>query len=592
MKNTGSFTRYKSLVKGLCLPILLFLGWVVPNTAICRIAMADTSAHNQPPTLTAKVENSYCVGDFVEIQLSGKDPEGDLLTYDVSGLPDGLHLNPSNGLISGVLELNFGAGSSTNYEVQTSVREYFSDLETPSTDLVINIFVISTCGSHVSGFSLIDASTNQSLGPLNEGDILDLHLLPSALSIRANTSSTEEPIESVVFAFSGSNRFRTENIEPYALGGDINGEFLKVNFRIGSNTIEAAPYSMNKGRGGRGSPKVVNFKVIRSTGNRPPQITADVQNFYCRGDRIKIQIINNDPDGDKLRYSIDPRGPLPPNLSIDPISGLISGLLVRGIDDGSSTNYDVLIKVTDPGNLSAFGVIGIFSIDCGVRISSFTLVDAASNKDIRILEDGEVLNMSKLPPHLSIRSDLYFPYDGYPKQSVVFDFNSRKNFRTENEFPYSLGGDDHGDYKAVTFPEGSNTIAATIFNEPDVSHDDISLTINFRVLGATLASLSSGISMSTSTPKLELNLKKSMVQIYPNPFSSKLLLKVFSSRREAGSAELYNTSGQLVRSQVIYFNEGDQQVEINAMDLPSGVYSLHLITNGKLIGKPLKVIRL
>src|SRR4051812_40742584 len=64
-------------------------------------------AVNHPPTVTAKVADSYCVGDYVEIQVVGKDVDGDILSYHVveptDKLPDGLELNSNTGLISGKL---------------------------------------------------------------------------------------------------------------------------------------------------------------------------------------------------------------------------------------------------------------------------------------------------------------------------------------------------------------------------------------------------------------------------------------------------------------------------------------------------------
>lgn len=53
------------------------------------------------PTLSNPGTRSNSVGDSVALQLSASDPNGDAITFGAIGLPNGLSLNPSTGLISG-----------------------------------------------------------------------------------------------------------------------------------------------------------------------------------------------------------------------------------------------------------------------------------------------------------------------------------------------------------------------------------------------------------------------------------------------------------------------------------------------------------
>jgi hypothetical protein len=62
--------------------------WIITNT-------------NRPPTLTQPANQTSAEGSAVTLQLSATDPDGDALTYTSTGLPGGLSINASTGVMSG-----------------------------------------------------------------------------------------------------------------------------------------------------------------------------------------------------------------------------------------------------------------------------------------------------------------------------------------------------------------------------------------------------------------------------------------------------------------------------------------------------------
>ncbi len=120
----------------------------------------------------------------------------------------------------------------------------------------------------VTGFTLINADSNQDLGPLQSGATLDLATLPTRnLNVRANTAATG--VASVRFAYDGNSNFRTESTAPYAVAGDTNGDYLSwaPNPAVGSHTLTATAYSGTGATGTAGTPLTVQFTVVDGGGS-------------------------------------------------------------------------------------------------------------------------------------------------------------------------------------------------------------------------------------------------------------------------------------------------------------------------------------
>ena len=122
----------------------------------------------------------------------------------------------------------------------------------------------STCGgscvpNEVTDLMLVNATTNSDLNPMSNGDTIDLSVLPS-FSVRADVCS-EPDVESVVFKL-GGNVIRTENIAPYTVKGDNNGNYTPWPLSAGTYTLMATPYSGNNAGGNAGVAKTVTFHVV------------------------------------------------------------------------------------------------------------------------------------------------------------------------------------------------------------------------------------------------------------------------------------------------------------------------------------------
>jgi hypothetical protein len=96
-----------------------------------------------------------------------------------------------------------------------------------------------------------------------------------------------------------------------------------------------------------------------------------------------------------------------------------------------------------------------------LKVSSFTLIDAEKNRPIAGYEQikGDVtLSPNKLGTN---QLNLVANVSGGRAASVRFALDNDRNFRTENEAPFALGGDQNGRFDTWQPKPGTHTVTAT-----------------------------------------------------------------------------------------------------------------------------------
>jgi ELWxxDGT repeat protein len=117
----------------------------------------------------------------------------------------------------------------------------------------------------ITGFSLVDARDNVIVGPLTNGDVIDLAAIGThKLNIIAHTSP--KTVGSVDFDLRGEATFdQYDNQPPYCLARDNqNGGYYQYLFSPGSYTLTATPYSEYMAGGTSGTPMTIGFSVVNS----------------------------------------------------------------------------------------------------------------------------------------------------------------------------------------------------------------------------------------------------------------------------------------------------------------------------------------
>ena len=116
-------------------------------------------------------------------------------------------------------------------------------------------------------------------------------------------------------------------------------------------------------------------------------------------------------------------------------------------------------------------------------VTSVMLVNADTGKDIEVVNEGDTLDLSTLPSHLSMRvvttpatvGSVKFGYD-------VTSGSVNSNYHVESTAPYSLDGDAGSTWTPVTFNTGSHTLTATLYTGSGASGQvQSNFTLHFNV---------------------------------------------------------------------------------------------------------------
>ena len=112
----------------------------------------------------------------------------------------------------------------------------------------------------VTKLTLLNTTTQTEIRQLVDGSTITLSIDGSALNVRADVAGTAG---SVSFILDGQ-RLPTDNLVPYALGGDVCGVFQKWTPTLGSHTLRVEPYQKSWRGGSLGTALEVTFDVVSS----------------------------------------------------------------------------------------------------------------------------------------------------------------------------------------------------------------------------------------------------------------------------------------------------------------------------------------
>lgn len=259
---------------------------------------------NQSPTLDNPGNQVNKPGDVVSVQLSGYDVDGDTVSYSATGLPSGLTIASTTGLISGTLSATSGSKSVYNVTVKASDGTYSAS---------------QTFKWYVSKEQVKLTNPGDQIN--TEGDTVSLQL-----------SATDANKLSLTYADSG--------LPPglsISSSGLISGKVSSGDSANGPYTVTVSATDSN----GYSASQQFTWNI-----NAPStlMLTNPGNQTNAEGDNVSLQVQASDPDGDTLEYGASG---LPIGLVIDPQTGLIQGTVDYSAAETSGGSYAVTVTVND-----------------------------------------------------------------------------------------------------------------------------------------------------------------------------------------------------------------------------------------------------
>ncbi len=258
-------------------------------------------APGDPVSVADVSDQSGTEGQTVSLQVQASDWSGAAMTYSAAGLPTGLSINTTSGLITGTIE--FGAAATGVFGVTVTATDANGNSDSrvflwSVGDPVSVASVSDQSGAEGAAVSLAMSGTDANGSPLTWTETG----LPPGLAI--------DPYTGVISAAPSAGDADTGSFDVTVTATDAGGS-------SDSNTI--------------------TWSVID-----PVAITDPGTQSNAEGDVVNLPMGGVDANGSLLTWSV---AGLPPGLGIDPDSGVISGTVAAG--DAAQGPYQVTVTATD-----------------------------------------------------------------------------------------------------------------------------------------------------------------------------------------------------------------------------------------------------
>ncbi|MDJ0924000.1 MAG: putative Ig domain-containing protein [Acidimicrobiia bacterium] len=287
-----------------------------PALSVTRSFAVTVTEVNRPPTLSAIPDQANGAGDRVALSVNAVDPDvpGNSLSYSATGLPPGVSISESSGVISGIIA---GSAAPSNNTVTVTVV----DDGAPGLQAMQTFSWQVTEGNHAPVLNPIPDQQPGTSG---------------VVSFTAAATDADSG-DSVTF-------WLADGIDPVPSGASIDAKTGEFSWSPADDQHEAT-YRINIGVSDSGSPRLSDTQLVTITVpklNQAPTIVNPGDQRSAEGDVVSLQI--EAQDDNNLRYRAIG---LPTGLSVDPATGLVTGTI--DYESGGGSPYSVTVEATDDG---------------------------------------------------------------------------------------------------------------------------------------------------------------------------------------------------------------------------------------------------
>ena len=307
----------------------------VATSATVTITVGDV---NDTPTVDSPIpDQSSSDAEVISLDVSGNfaDVEGDTLSFTATGLPPGLSIDTA-GNITGTIDSN--ASVSGPYTVtitaddgNTTAQDTFAwNVANPAPGATDNSNSVTEDVTLLTGGNVISDNDGAGIDSDPDGDVLNV------LEVDGNAADVGVAITgsfgTVQINSDGSYTYNLDSSNPSVQALDV-----------AESLTETFGYTISDGEGGTSS---ATLTITINGTNDAPTATGSIpnqSNFDIDAPTLDVSTFFNDVD-DSVSFSAVG---LPTGLTIDPVSGMISGTIDGNASTGGPANDGVyIVEVT------------------------------------------------------------------------------------------------------------------------------------------------------------------------------------------------------------------------------------------------------
>ena len=286
-------------------------------TVQAQVTITVTNVDTKPD-ITSPGEQNNAETNVVSLDMStyASDDDGDVPVFSAAGLPDGLSIDSGTGVISGTISYDAAAGSP--YTVRVTVDDQTTS--TTEQDTAWVEFTWNVTNTDREPVFTGGATQSQTIA---ENGTLDAVLATDADSdpIEYALGTGSDPLPDGIILLSGGGFSGTASY------GSEGVYVVLIDATAGGATVQA------------------QVTITVTNVDTPPELATIVDRMSAEGAVVSFQIEANDPDGDPLTYTATG---LPPDLSINESTGLITGTISPEAAAGTPYSVEVIVQDNTP----------------------------------------------------------------------------------------------------------------------------------------------------------------------------------------------------------------------------------------------------
>ncbi|MEL6194966.1 MAG: T9SS type A sorting domain-containing protein, partial [Bacteroidota bacterium] len=223
--------------------------------------------------------------------------------------------------------------------------------------------------------------------------------------------------------------------------------------------------------------------------------------------------------------------------------------------------------------------------ECITGVTRFVLVNADTDNDIGEITENAVFDLSQTGRNLNVRVEIANCENDEIKSVRIELRGDQSRNRTENKAPYTMAGDNKGNYYVHKFIPGEFQLTGkSYFERGAKGSQGASMTVTFSFVNGNPAQAFEFAEPNKAPAPL--------VSFYPVPANDNLKVGMQFFDEGTYFVDMFDIAGKQVKTYRVLYDEVSGKIfSLDVSDLSSGIYHIRLRNNNYLSWKKISINR-